>query len=138
MAPWLKTTLTLLIGFLLGITATGLACHIFFPPHHPPGLADSDRILKRLDSKLSFTTDQREKVDTLLKQVLPQADNLRKDTDMKFHAIWLSFRSQLRPLLNPDQVQKYNDMVAKWDQHEKEEQARIGSAPVSTEAVTGR
>jgi hypothetical protein len=137
-APWLKTTITFLIGFLLGIAATGLTCHFFFPPHHPPGIADADRILKHLDSKLNFTPDQRGKVEALLKEELPKADALRQDSDAKFHALWLSFRTRLRPLLNPDQLQKYNDMVAKWDKHEAEERAGRGDAPVSTEAVTGR
>lgn len=138
MAPWLKTTLTFLTGLLLGAAVTGLTFHFCFPPHHPPGIADADRILKHLDSKLKFTPDQREKVSTLLKQELPKADNLRQDTDAKFHALWLNFRSQLRPLLNSEQLQKYNEMVAKWDKHETEERAGTGAAPVSTEAVTGR
>ncbi|HJT24709.1 MAG TPA: hypothetical protein VJ873_09045 [bacterium] len=138
MTPWLKTSLTFLIGLLLGAAATGLAFHFCFPPSYHPGIADADRILNHLDSKLKFTSDQRGKVDTLLKQELPKADALRQDTDAKFHTLWLDFRSQLRPLLNPEQLEKYNEMVAKWDKHEAEERAGTGAVPVSTEAVTGR
>lgn len=138
MSPWLKTTLTFLTGLLLGAAITGLVFHFCFPPHHPPGIADADHILNRLDSKLKFTPDQHAKVSALLNQELPKADAIRQDTDAKFHTLWISFRSQLRPMLNPDQLQKYNEMVAKWDKHEAEERAGTGAAPVSTEAVTGR
>lgn len=138
MAPWLKTILTFLIGLLSGAALTGLVFHFCFPPPHHPGIADAGRILNHLDSKLKFTAEQRVKVSNLLEQELPKADSLRQDTDAKFHVLWLSFRSQLRPMLNPEQLQKYNEMVAKWDQHEAEEKAATGAAPVSTEAVTGR
>lgn len=140
MKPWLKTLVILLIGFLLGAAATGLAVRQFFPPHHPPGLADANRILNRLDSKLGFTPEQREKVGLLLKQELPKADKLRKETDTKFHSIWLDFRTHLRSLLNPDQLQKYNAMVAKWEQHEKKEAANHtpGKSAACTGAVTGK
>jgi hypothetical protein len=138
MKPWLKTFLTFLIGFLLGVAATGLAFRFCFHPH-PPGGADADRVLKRLDSKLGFTADQKEKVAALLKQELPKADALRQEADGKFQALRESFRDQLRPLLNPDQLKKFNDMTAQWDKRQKENSRFLGcGAPVSTDAVTGR
>lgn len=139
MKPWLKTTITLLVGFLLGAAATGLVLHQFFRPHHPPGAADADRMLKHLDSKLGFTADQREKVALLLKQELPKADALRSESDGKFQALRQSFNSQLRLLLNPDQQKKYDDMVAQWEEHRRKQQMIFGcAAPVSTEPVTGK
>jgi hypothetical protein len=140
MKPWLKTLVILLIGFLLGAAATGLVLRHFFQPHHPPGLADADRILNRLDSKLGFTAEQREKVRLLLNHELPKADKLRKETDTKFQAIWLNIRAGLRPLLNPGQIQKYNAMVAKWEKHEKEMEKRHaqGNSAACTGAVTGK
>src|SRR5690349_11828017 len=119
MKPWLKNSILILIGFLVGVAATGAAFRLCFHPHHPPGAADADRVLKRLDSKLGFTPDQREKVAQLLKQELPKADALRKEGDAKFQALRDAFRSQLRPLLSPDQLKKFNEMAAKWDQHDK-------------------
>lgn len=139
MKPWLKSTITLLVGFLLGAAATGLVLHQIFPPHHPPGAADADRVLKRLDSKLGFTADQKEKVALLLKQELPKADVLRKEGDEKFQALRNSFNSQLRLLLTPDQQKKYDDMVAQWEQRRRKQQMIFGcGAPVSVEPVTGR
>lgn len=129
MKPWLKNSILILIGFLVGVAATGVAFRFCFHPHHPPGAADSDRVLKRLDSNLGFTPDQREKVAQLLKLELPKADALRKEGDGKFQALRDSFRSQLRPLLNPDQLKKFNEMTAKWDQHDK---------PGCSDPVTGR
>ncbi len=139
MASWLKTSLTLLIGFLLGVAATGIVLHHFFRPHHPPGIADADRVLKHLDSKLGLSADQKEKVAALLKQELPKADALRDEGDKKFRALRESFNAQLRPLLNPDQQKKYDDMVAQWEKRQKEEGHPLAcGGAVSMEAVTGR
>lgn len=139
MKPWIKTTIILLVGFLLGAAAAGFAFHQFFKPHHPPGAADADRVLNHLDSKLGFTDDQKQKVALLLKQELPKADALRSEGDAKFQALRDSFNSQLRLLLNPDQQKKYADMVAKWEERRRKEQKFFGcGAPVSMEPVTGR
>ncbi len=140
MKPWVKNSLLLLIGFLAGVAATGIALRFCFHPHHPPGAADADRILKRLDSKLGLTADQKDKVTTLLKEELPKADALRQETDGKFKAMRESLRAQLRALLNPDQVKKYDEMVAQSDarMHKQDRLFGPGPAPVSMEPVTGR
>lgn len=140
MKPWLKTTFIILISFLAGVATTGLAFRFCFRPHHPPGAADTDRILKHLDSKLGFTAEQKEKVALLLKQELPKADALRQEGDQKFKALRESFHSQLRALLNADQAKKYDEMVVQADQRMRK-QAQFfgcGPAPVSMEPVTGR
>ena len=129
MKPWIKNSIPILIGFLVGVAATSAAFRLCFHPHHPPGAADADRVLKRLDSKLNFTADQRDKVAQLLKQELPKADALRKEGDVKFQALRNSFRTQLRTLLTPEQSKKFDDMTAKWDQHNK---------PGCSDPVTGR
>lgn len=122
MKPWLKIAFLILISFLVGVAATSLAFRLCFHPHHPPGAADTDRVLKHLDSKLGFTADQKEKVAQLLKKELPKADALRNAEDKKFKALRETFRSQLRSLLNPAQQAKFDGMTAKWDeQREKDE-----------------
>src|ERR1039458_5880086 len=121
MKPWIKISLTLLIGFLLGVTATGLAIHHYFHPHHPPGIQDADRILKRLSSRYDLTEDQKAKVEALLKQELPKTEALRNEGDAKFKSLRDSFDSQLRALFNLDQQKKLDEMVAKWEQRQKTE-----------------
>ncbi|HEY5040016.1 MAG TPA: hypothetical protein VIJ93_13190 [bacterium] len=140
MKPWLKTTILLLIGFLLGIAAAGLAVPRFFHPHQHSGLADANRILKKLSSKLVLNDGQKEKVALLLKQELPKRDALCKEGDTKFDALRASFNAQLRTILNPDQQKKLDDMVAQWEKREKKEDHSfgLGSGPVSAAAaVTG-
>ncbi len=139
MKPWMKTALTFLIGFLLGVAATGLVIHHFFGPHHPPGVADVDRILRRLSSRYDLTADQKEKVAALLKQELPKTEALRKEGEVKFKALRDSFNIQLRALLSPDQQKKLDDMLAKWEQKQKERPRFFGcdDGPVSAAAVTG-
>ncbi len=140
MKPWVKNSLLLLIGFLAGVAATGITLRFCFHPHHPAGAADADRILKRLDSKLGLTADQRDKVAALLNQELPKGDALRQETDGKFKALRESFRAQMRALLNPDQIKKYDEMVAQSDARMRKQDQFFGCgpAPVSMEPVTGR
>jgi len=120
MKPWLKTTFIFLIGFFLGVAATGLIFPRVFHPHHPPGAADADRILKRLSSELGLTADQKEKVSALLKQELPKADALRAEGDAKFKALRESFNTQLRAILDPEQIKKHDALMAKWAKRDKE------------------
>lgn len=140
MNPWLRNSLLVLIGFLIGVAATGIAFRLCFHPHKPPTAADSDRILNRLDSKLGLTADQKDKVALLLKEQLPKADALRHETDGKLKDLRQSFRAKMRALLNPDQVQKYDAMVAQADERMRKQDQFFGCAPapVSMEAVTGR
>jgi hypothetical protein len=139
MKPWIKTAFTLLIGFLLGVTATGLVIHQYFRPHHPAGLQDADRILKRLSSRLDLNPGQKEKVALLLQQELPKSGALRKESDVKFKALRDSFNTQLRAILDAGQQKKLDDMVAKWEQKQKTEARFLGcdNGPVSAAAVTG-
>jgi hypothetical protein len=120
MKPWLKTTFIFLIGFFLGVAATGLIFPRVFHPHHPPGAADADRILKHLSSELGLTADQKEKVSALLKQELPKADALRAEGDARFKALRESFNTQLRTILDPEQLKKHDAMLAKWAKRSKD------------------
>ena len=140
MKPWMKTCVTLLIGFLVGIAATAITLRFCaHPPHHPPGMADEDRILKHLTSKLGLTDDQKTKVKALLDTTLPKTDALHNEEDLKLHELRDSFNSQLRPLLTPDQQLKFDLMVAKWEKREKDQNgAPPSGTPPPTGAVSGK
>jgi hypothetical protein len=125
----MKTTALLLIGFLLGVAAASFAFNRFFHPRHP-GMADMDRILSHLTSKLDLTADQKVKVEALLREHLPKADALREQGDKKFQDLRETFHAKLRPLLNEAQWAKFEEMVAQHRMREAQQDHPFGcSAP---------
>ncbi len=121
MKPWIKIAAVFAAGFLLGGAASGLVIHHCFR-HFGGAPPNSDMILKMLSSKLSLTPDQKDKVSALLKVEAPKMEALHKDSQDRFKAQRDSFNGKLRPLLNPDQLQKLDEMIAKWENrgHEKD------------------
>jgi len=117
MKPWIKMAAIFAAGFLLGGAASGLAIHHCFR-HFGGGPPNSEAILKMLSSKLSLTAEQRDKVAALLKDHSPKMEALRNKTHDDFKAQREAFNLKLRPLLNPDQQKKLDEMTARWNKRE--------------------
>src|SRR5205085_9495516 len=66
--------------------------------------------LNHLTKSLDLTADQQAKVQPLLDQARPQIIAIHKDAMEKAHAIIDKTRSQIRPLLTPDQQKKFDDL----------------------------
>ncbi|KAA5536582.1 hypothetical protein F0919_02620 [Taibaiella lutea] len=67
----------------------------------------------RLEKELSLTADQKTKVESILSSVVMTPDNreaVEKETEQKIKAV-----------LTPDQVKKYDDMIAKRQEMKKQQ-----------------
>lgn len=73
-----------------------------------------DEMMNRFSTELSLTEPQRQQILPILKQEIAQLQALKKDTSLgavvkveKLRAIGVSFDEKLKPLVNPDQLQKF-------------------------------
>lgn len=89
--------------------------------HHRPGKPlTTDERLQRMTQALDLTADQQQKVRPILENETQQMDTLRGDPSVprdqrwdKARAIMDTTKSQIKPLLNPDQQKKYDEMTAR-------------------------
>jgi Spy/CpxP family protein refolding chaperone len=66
--------------------------------------------LERMSETLNLTPEQKAKVQPILDQAKPQIIAIHKDAMEKMKAVMENTTSQIRPLLNPDQQQKLDDI----------------------------
>ena len=82
-------------------------------PHHDgPGGPHQvmENPLEHLSKELNLTDDQKAKVQPIIDQTKPQLAAIHKEAMEKMHALMESTGAQIRPLLTPEQQQKYDAM----------------------------
>ncbi|HMG04705.1 MAG TPA: Spy/CpxP family protein refolding chaperone [Chthoniobacterales bacterium] len=79
--------------------------------HHGPGPGhDRGNPLEHLTKDLNLTDEQKAKVQPIIDQTKPQIEAIHQEAMEKMHAIMESTGAQIRPLLTPEQQQKFDAM----------------------------
>jgi Spy/CpxP family protein refolding chaperone len=89
--------------------------------HRPGKQMTTDERLQRLTQALSLTDEQQQKIRPILESETQQLDALHQNTALtgpdrrdKILAIRDTTTSQIKPILNPDQQTKYEQMMARY------------------------
>lgn len=82
------------------------------------------RFRTRLQQELDLTDEQRARLDQVLENNHETAERFWEDSRARFEELRMSFRQDIRSLLNPEQRVKFDAMLAK---HDKERQERPSS-----------
>jgi periplasmic protein CpxP/Spy len=77
---------------------------------HGPKMHKMRNPLEHLSKDLELTDDQKAKVQPIIDQAKPQIEAIHKEAMEKTHAIMESTGAQIRPLLTPQQQEKYDAM----------------------------
>ena len=78
--------------------------------HHGPMMHKMGNPLEHLSKDLDLTDDQKTKVQPIIDQAKPQIEAIHKEAMEKMRAILDSTGAQIRPLLTPQQQQKFDAM----------------------------
>jgi Spy/CpxP family protein refolding chaperone len=78
--------------------------------HHGPKMHKMGNPLEHLSKDLELTDDQKTKVQPIIDQAKPQIEAIHKEAMEKTHTIMETAGAQIRPLLTPEQQQKYDAM----------------------------
>ena len=111
-----------------GLTLGGLTYLQAQDPHgpkHEPGPGPKHHMenpFDHLTETLSLTAEQKAKVQPILDQMKPQLEAIHKEAMEKMKAIMESTGAQIRPLLTPEQQQKYDAMKKAHEDMRKAEQ----------------
>jgi Spy/CpxP family protein refolding chaperone len=99
------------LGGLVYLQAEEPGEHGLKHEHHGPG---PDHMmgnpLEHLSKDLNLTDEQKAKVQPIIDQTKPQIEAIHKEAMEKMRAIMESTGAQIRPLLTPEQQQKFDAM----------------------------
>ena len=126
-----KAALWVGVVFLLGAALGGVLGYLF--AHRPviaanPPLSEPERRAHRvqeLTRDLSLTPQQAQQVDSILMQRHAEAKAVHDQTDAQLEAIRQKGRAQMRAVLTPDQIPKFEEFLQRMD----EERKRNGAQP---------
>jgi Spy/CpxP family protein refolding chaperone len=126
-----KAALWVGVVFLLGATLGGVLGYLF--AHRPvsaanPPLSEPERRAQKvhqLTDELSLTSQQAQQLDSILQQRHAESKAIHDQTDAQIDAVRQKGRAQLRAILTPDQLPKFEAFLKRQD----EERKRNGSPP---------
>jgi Spy/CpxP family protein refolding chaperone len=120
-----------LAGVFLAGALFGVVAHSVYSQRataaaaNPPTSKDLHaRYLKRLDSRLSLTPAQREKIGPILDGSGDRVRDLRDRMEPEFEAIRHSQRQEIMSLLTPDQQTEYQKLIEEQRRRREEQRAR--------------
>ncbi len=122
MRPRIKGGLFLLVAFVLGGAAGALGMGVYatrYPwPPRPERFAEF--ILRRLNSELKLRPEQRQQVETILRETGEEFARLRDDIRPRFREIMVRSRQRIRQSLDADQQGKFDALADKWERRAQE------------------
>jgi hypothetical protein len=112
-----KFVLCILLIFLLGAVSGGLVMHLAYRSHMETFLkgdrkAREEILLNRLSRKLDLDESQREKVRAIVEKTHAEMNKIRKQYRPQMEAVLEKSRAEVRLILRPDQLEKFEKFVA--------------------------
>jgi Spy/CpxP family protein refolding chaperone len=119
MRPRVKGALLLLLAFLLGTAAGALGFGLFQArmgwwrsPRDPAPF--QQLLLKRLTRELDLRPEQRQQVETVLRETGQEFARLREEVDPRVREIRVRSREKIRAILTPEQQAKFEALEKEW------------------------
>jgi hypothetical protein len=108
--------LIFVLGIIIG--AAGLYSYGWYTGHwrRPP---NRHRVVDYLQRELSLSQGQTEQLQQIINTMDQKEDELREQMAPQFQAIREETRAETRKILNEQQLQKFNEMVKRWDAKRK-------------------
>ena len=109
-----------LLIFVLGIIigAAGMYSYGWYTGHWHRKFSHH-RVVDYLQKELSLSQSQTQQLQQIINEMETKETELRDRIEPQFQAIREETRAETRKILNPQQVQKFNEMVKRWDARRK-------------------
>ncbi len=115
--------LTLLLGVAVG--AVGMFLYAWYGGHWHRPMTRHD-FVKYLSHQLKLDSNQIDQVTQILDASSKKFDDLRAQARPQFDALRQQTDDQIRQVLRPDQAQKFDDVIHKWQQNMHPPEERHG------------
>ena len=132
MRPRVKGALLLLVAFLLGATSGALGFALFRSHQgwwgSPRDAARfQEMVIRRLTRELDLRPEQRQQVQTILREAGDQFTRLREEMRPRFIEIRDRTRDRIRALLDADQQGRFQTLMDRWDRERRRDPAGISA-----------
>ena len=123
---WHPIAISLLIGFGAGAVYGQWHARANFREHWKHG-GMKEHLLKRFSSELHLTPEQQTQVAAIFDARHPQMMALQAEMRPQFEALRNSTQAEIRKVLTPDQMPKFNEMNARMEEHWKDREKFVSS-----------
>jgi hypothetical protein len=102
--------------FVLGIVigAAGMYSYAWYAGHWRRG-SSRHRVIDYLQKELALSQAQTEQLQQIIRVWNQKESDLRDQLAPQFQALREDARAETRKILNPQQLEKFNEMVKRWD-----------------------
>lgn len=113
------------IVFLLGVALGGIAGYVFAHRGYAASAAPINETARRqqrveqLTQELSLTTAQKQRLETILADMVGQFKTIRKQVEPRMAVARENGRNQIRAILTPEQKPKFEDFLKRLDEEKK-------------------
>ena len=129
---WKQITVAVVIGFLLG---SGFGTWQARQAHPQWGQRSPEQkkewMMGRFIKELKLTDEQKVKVRKILGSSVDQMQALRAEMHPKFQAIRGEMNLEIRTILTPEQLKRFDAMEAKWEVRRNKWHSKRGQASSS-------
>ncbi len=119
------------IGFAAGALSLNLYERLTSSSRKEGPRGGAEFLIKRMKEEVGLNSDQQEQIRKILDETNEKYRELRKELDpsikpfeARFNAVRDESRDRIRSLLTPEQLPKYEEMVAKRDRLREQERDR--------------
>lgn len=110
------------LGIIIG--AAGMYSYGWYSGHWHHG-SNRHRVIDYLQKELDLSDSQTQQLQQILHNMDQKESELRDQVAPQFQAIREETRAETRKILNPQQLEKFNEMVKRWDANRR----RAGHPP---------
>ena len=118
-----QVLIALLIGAVLGawgIQLRDYGCLMGTP--HQGGMRK--HMIKKMERELKLDAEQKKKIEALFQAMQPRMQALREEMRPKFEAMREETRAEIRKILKPEQMPKFDELNRKMDERWKKFRAK--------------
>ena len=114
-APWKPILVTFFIGWFLGAASGFFIMPWVHPMGHPMPHGGRNRFYK----ELALTPEQRTQADKIIEGNHQRLDQIFEEVNPRIEAVRISTRDDIRRILTPEQLTKYEKIDADFAKHFK-------------------
>jgi Spy/CpxP family protein refolding chaperone len=119
-----RAYLYFVLTFLLGVIAGGAGMYDYvWHSGHWHQEYDQKQIVKRMTKELSLDEAQVQKLTQILDDSTRKRREIEQANEPQFDALRQATRNQIRQILNPDQLARFNEHVRQSDERRKKQKS---------------